>query len=59
MTEEELIQYSEEWRQGYSDVMTCKDIEMSKEEKASKSSEWKEGARYAIQHPLGRVVVPM
>lgn len=58
MTKEELLSHSKDWQDGWRDVQQGNDIFMSHEEIANKSDEWKAGARYAIEHPIGRVAFP-
>ena len=59
MTQKEWIAHSEDWRQGWIDYIQGNDITMTKEEKANKSDDWKEGARYAHLHPTFPVVKAM
>jgi hypothetical protein len=43
---------SDDWKQGWKDAHLNKDLRMSQEEMQSKSSDWKAGLKYAIQHYL-------
>ena len=57
--QDEWLSHSVEWRKGWHDFQSGKDIEMTAEEKANLSEEWKAGARFAAQHPFGQVARPM
>ena len=61
LSSEELSQHSQDWQDGYKDVLTGRDAVMNREEIRSKSAEWTEGARYGIQvsNTIWPVYVPM
>ena len=59
MTQNEWLAHSDDWRQGWIDYIQGNDITMTKEQKANKSDDWKEGARYAHLHPTFPVVKAM
>ena len=58
MTNKEWSSHSKEWQDGWRAYQQGDTIEMSHEEYLEKSDEWKSGARYACEHPVGKMAYP-
>ena len=52
-TNKEWSERSKEWQDGWRAYQQGDDIGMSDEEYRAKSDEWKEGAKFACEHPFG------
>lgn len=53
MTDEEYRAKSDEWKKGWRVCQQAEDLP------AQRSKEFEEGYRYALEHPIGSVYVPM
>lgn len=58
MTSEEWQTHSKDWQDGWRAYQAGDDIDMTHEEYLAKSDEWKAGARYAAENPVGIMEYP-